>query len=315
MGVDTALTNPSPTNPSPTASSVTADAVTLADLLEVLDLERLDAVADADGGPRRWRGQPQAHPDDRTFGGLLLAQGLVAAGRTAATDQRIVSLQADFIGAVPADRPMHWRVDLLSDARSLSTRRSTLLADDGSELFTATTRWATTREDLPSWSSAAPASVPGPETLQDLADRHRDDPRIPAWWRIERPVHFRHVEPPPYLTPSSVTDRQTVHVRATSDLPLDPVIRAAVAAYVTDMSLLEPAYRALGAVRHKPGSRILSLTHGITFHREPDLSTWHQFDTYVGIIAHGRAHGDGELFDSEGRHVLSTTQLGLVKTV
>lgn len=298
--VDDTLTDP-----------VTAPAVTLQDLLGLLDLERLGST----DRTVTWRGQPQAHPEDRMFGGLLLAQALVAAGRTAPTTQRAISLQADFLEGAPTDRPMTWRVDLVTDANSLSTRRSTLVADDGAELFTATTRWATTREDLPSFSSVAPADVPGPEALAELAERYPDDPRIPSWWRIRRPVHFRHVEPPPYVAPEPTTDRQTAHVRSTDPLPEDPVLRAGVAAYVTDMSLLEPAFRALGAARHAPGSRILSLTHGLTFHREPDLSTWHQFDSRVGAVAHGRAYGVGELFDDRGRHVLTATQLGLVKTV
>lgn len=290
--------------------TITEPAVTLTDLLELLDLERLEATSDA----VTWRGRPQPHPEDRVFGGLLLAQGLVAAGRTTPDTQRVVSLQADFLGGVPTDRPMYWRVDLVADAGSLSTRRSTLLADDGAELFSATTRWTTTRADLPSWSSVVPAQVDGPESFPDLEDRYPDDPRIPAWWRIRRPLHFRHVEPPPYVAPEPSTDRQSAHVRSTEPLPEDPVVRAAVAAYLTDMSLLEPAFRALGAGRHAPGSRILSLTHSLTFHREPDLSTWHQFDSRVGMVAHGRAYGAGELFDEQGRHVLSATQLGLVKT-
>jgi acyl-CoA thioesterase-2 len=157
--------------------------------------------------------------------------------------------------------------------------------------------------------------VAGPAGLADLEDRFRDDPAIPPWWRVARPVRFRHVEPPPYVAPEAVADRQSVHVRSAGPLPDDPVVRAAVAAYVTDMSLLEPAFRALGAARHAPGSRILSLTHSLTFHREPDLSTWHQFDCRVGAVAHGRALGSGELFDDRGRHVLTAGQLGLVKAM
>lgn len=288
--------------------TLTEPSVTLDDLLDLLRLEQVGR----DARSVTWRGRPQRQPEGRVFGGFLLAQGLVAAGRTVPEDQGVVSLQADFFDGVPTDRALLWRVDLVADG-SMSSRRSTLLADDGTELFAATTRWATTRSDLPSWSSTAPAEVPGPETLPDLWDRHPGNQLIPAWWRMRRPVHFRHVEPPPYLAPEPKTDRQSVHVRSTEPLPADPVLRAAVAAYVTDMSLLEPAYRALGAVRHVPGSRILSLTHSLTFHRDPDLSGWHQFDCRVGRVAHARALGVGELFDEQGRHVLSASQLGLVR--
>lgn len=283
--------------------------MTLSDLLGLLDLQRVESS----GRTVTWRGDPQPHPEDRVFGGLLLAHALVAAGRSAPADQRAVSLQADFVRGVPTEEPMRWRVDMIADGDTLSTRRSTLVGRDGSELFSATTRWATPREDLPSHSPAVPAKTPPPETLEDLETRFGRDSRIPAWWRMPRPVRFRHVEPPPYVSPEPSANQQSVHISTAGPLPDDPVVRAAVAAYVTDMSLLEPAFRALGAARHAPGSRILSLTHTLTFHRQPDLSTWHQFDCRVEAIAGGRALGTGELFDPDGRHVLSAGQLGFVK--
>ncbi|MEU6134859.1 acyl-CoA thioesterase domain-containing protein [Nocardioides sp. NPDC047086] len=285
-------------------------AVTLDELLELLDL----SCADDPAGPvSHWVGKPQAHPADRIFGGLLLAQALVAAGRGVGADQRIVSLQADFVGGVPTDRPLHWEVTVVSDAPSLATRRSRLLDETGQELFGAVTRWATVRADLPSYSSVRPAPAPDPETLPDLADRFGSDERIPTWWRLQRPVHFRHAVAPPYFTVAEPNDRQTTFFRATGPLPDDLVLRAALVAYVSDMSVLEASFLALGSARHKPGARILSLTHALTFHAASDLSGWHQFDCRVESIAHGRAHGVGELFDTAGRHVATASQVGLVK--
>lgn len=285
-------------------------AVTLDELLELLDLTCVDDPA---GRVSHWVGKPQRHPVDRMFGGLLLAQALVAAGRGVGAEQRIVSLQADFVGGVPTDRPLHWEVTAISDAPSLATRRSRLLDDAGEELFGAVTRWATVRADLPSYSAARPWSAPDPETLPDLADRFGADERIPPWWRLPRPVHFRHAVAPPYVAAVERNDRQTTFLRATGPLPEDPVLRAAMVAYVTDMSVLEPAFLALGSARHVPGARILSLTHALTFHAASDLTDWHQFDCRVESIAHGRAHGVGDVFDSAGQHVATASQVGLVK--
>ncbi|MER7606216.1 acyl-CoA thioesterase domain-containing protein [Nocardioides sp. NPDC127503] len=169
-------------------------AVTLDELLDLLDLSRVD---ESTSRVSHWIGQPQQHPAGRLFGGLLLAQALVAAGRGVGADQRIISLQADFVGGVPTDRPLHWEVTVVSDAPSLATRRSRLLDDAGEELFGAVTRWATVRADLPSHSSLRPRPAPDPETLPDLADRFGSDERIPPWWRLHRPVHFRHAVAPP----------------------------------------------------------------------------------------------------------------------
>jgi acyl-CoA thioesterase-2 len=291
-------------------TSVPAVAVSLSELLDLLELQPLGAVEDR---VSRWAGAAQAHPADRVFGGLLLAQSLVAAGRTARPGQRVVSLQADFVGGVPTDRPLTWEVTRVSDAPSLATRRSRLVDDSGEELFSAVTRWATVRADLPSYGAVRPWPASDPDGLPDLADRFVGDERIPDWWRLARPVHFRHAAPPPYLVRAADGDRQTTFLRATGPLPDDPLLRAALVAYVTDMSILEPTFLALGSARHLPGARILSLTHALTFHADADLSGWHQFDCRVESVAHGRAHGVGELFDADGRHVATAGQLGLVK--
>jgi acyl-CoA thioesterase-2 len=285
-------------------------AVTLRELLDLLALEagQTDATGDY------FVGRPQPHPEDRVFGGLQLAQAVAAAGRTVPENHRALSLQADFLAGVPTGGPLRWRVERLSDARSLSTRRTSLVADDGKELFTAVSRWGTAREDMPVHHPARPLPAPAPEGLPELADRFGDDERVPPWWRMERPVTFRHTMPPPYLeVVEPRQDHQTAWVRTTAPLPDDEVGKAAVVAYITDMSILEGAFRALGSRRHAEGSRILSLTHTLAWHRHPDLSDWHQFDSRIQAVSHGRTLGTGEIFDREGRHVVSASQLGLVR--
>lgn len=279
-------------------------AVTLDELLRLLDLTETDGFV---------VGAAQQHPEDRVFGGLLLAQAVVAAGRSVPSNHRPFTLQADFVAGVPTDEPLRWRVEHVSDAASLTTRRTTLVAPDGSERFTALSRWGTIRDDLVDHRPATPRQVPDPEHLPDLTERFGGDERVPMWWRAERPVTFRHTEPPPYVTAAPAQDHQSAWLRTTGPLPDDPVIHAAVMAYVSDMSILEGAFRALGSLRHAPGSRILSLTHTLTWHAHPDLGEWHQFDSDVRAVAHGRTLGEGRIHDRFGEHVLTASQVGLVR--
>ena len=67
-------------------------------------------------------------------------------------------------------------------------------------------------------------------------------------------------------------DTQTVWMRARGDVPADHTLQAALLAYVTDMSILESAFRALGVIRHGKGSWLLSLSHSLSFHLSADLS-------------------------------------------
>jgi acyl-CoA thioesterase-2 len=292
------------------------DLLSLEHLYELLTLSPvLPASTEQDsGGPRRecFLGRPQEHPADRVFGGLLLAQSIVAAGGTVPSGHQPLSMQAEFLLGVPTDQPLRWEVERIGDARSLSTRRATLLGVDGA-LFSATSRWGLVRDDLPSYDAVRPADVPPPERLPDLEDRFGGVPEVPTWWRMRRPVWFRHVEDPPYTEPGERGDRQSVWVRARGEVPDSSVVRAALLAYVTDMSILETAFRAVGSFRHGPQSRILSLSHTLVFHAPCDLAAWHQFDSRCRTIAHGRALATGEIFDQDGRHVASATQVGLTK--
>lgn len=298
------------------------ETLALEDLLELLAL-RPGTQGPGGGGagrpggtvsPRRdyFVGQPQVHPADRVFGGLLLAQAVMAAGATVPPVHRPLSLQAEFLLGVPTDQPLHWEVEHLGDARTMSTRRATLLGPDGA-LFSATGRWGLVREDLPSYDAVRAAPVAGPDGLPDLEDRFGAVPEVPTWWRMRRPVWFRHVQDPPYTAPTERGDRQTAWVRARGTVPADTTVRAALLAYVTDMSILETAFRAVGSFRHGPDSRILSLSHTLVFHAPFDLSDWHQFDSTCRTIAHGRAFATGEIFDQSGRHIASATQVGLTK--
>lgn len=84
---------------------------------------------------------------------------------------------------------------------------------------------------------------------------------VPNWWWMRRPGWLRHVEVPPHVESVAQQDTQTVSVRARGDVPADHTLRAALLAYVSDMSILEPAFRVVGATRHGASSRLLSLTH------------------------------------------------------
>lgn len=282
----------------------------MSELLELLELTQTQSDAP---DTTAWIGTPQTIPSDRVYGGLQLAQAIVAAGKTVPKDQTILTLQADFIGGVPTDGPLTWHVENVADTPTFSTRRSSIMVN-GRQLFTALTRWGQTRSDLPSYREAKPATtVDSPEELPSLRDRYQHDERIPLWWQITRPIDAHPVSAPPYVTPVEHGTKQSTMLYPTGKVPADPVIQAALAGYATDMSILEPAFRASGALRHAPNSRILTLTHTLTFHEIPTWDTWLQFDAQLEALSNGRALGNGRLFDRDGRHLVSASQVGFVK--
>lgn len=288
-----------------------AQSLSMAQLLQMLEMtqtvtERPNATA--------WIGTPQTEPRDRVFGGLQLAQAIVAAGNTVPETQELLTLQADFLQGVPTDSLLTWIVEDVASTPNASARRSSIINDDGNQLFTALTRWSTLRADLPSHKPTQPlTSVASPDDLPSLHDRFHDDDRIPLWWRMNRPINPHPVSAPPYVSHVEQGDTQSTLLRPAGEVPNDPVIQAALVGYATDMSILEPAFRATGAMRHAPDSRILTMTHALTFHQIPDWSTWLHFDAKLEALSHGRAFGSGEVFSPAGEHLVSASQVGFVK--
>ena len=83
-------------------------------LLELLDLENLEL--------NLFRGESPHDGRDRIFGGQVLAQALVAAGRT--VEERLVhSLHAYFLRPGDPKHPILYEVDRIRDGRSFTTRR------------------------------------------------------------------------------------------------------------------------------------------------------------------------------------------------
>ena len=84
-------------------------------LLGVLDLEQIEHNI--------FRGQNRDIGSGRVFGGQVLAQSLVAAGRTVEGDRRAHSMHGYFILAGNIDAPIVYEVDRIRDGRSFTTRR------------------------------------------------------------------------------------------------------------------------------------------------------------------------------------------------
>ena len=64
------------------------------------------------------------HPGGRIFGGQVLAQALIAVGRTVAPERRPHSLHGYFLRAGTTDEPVTYSVETLRDGSSFSARRT-----------------------------------------------------------------------------------------------------------------------------------------------------------------------------------------------
>lgn len=303
----------------------------LDDLIAVLTLEELgvahfsvtglrdqDAVSSI-GAPsaRVFEGQSQKMPYGRVFGGQVLAQCVMAAGRTVApadggAARPIHSLHGYFMRPGDDTRPIRFAVEEMRDGASFSTRRVHAVQHEAPIMSMSCSFQE--RADGLEHQDTMP-DVPGPGGLRSLAEEfaHSDDPGA-RHIAEHRPIEQRHLGRHLYVEPDAEhVAEQFVWMRAIGHLPDDPLLHAAVLAYASDYTLLEPVLRRHGLVWTDPRLRAASLDHAMWFHRHVDPSDWILYALRSPSATSGRGLGIGRMFSRDGTLVASVAQEGMLR--
>ncbi len=306
----------------------------IADLLDVLDLEQIGpariSVFGAEGDPESelgdsspmvYVGRSQRQPHGRVFGGQVLSQSLIAAGRSVAdvygsTSVRPVhSLHAYFVRPGDDSHPIRFAVENIRDGNSFSVRR-VLAIQYGKPILSLTASFQAHAEGLDHQDQMPPA--PDPEHLPSLVDlvnqtEHRDHPVAAHFGH--RPIDVRHIEGSLFLSPGrQQAAMQSVWMRAKGPLGTDdPLVHAAVLAYASDFTLLEPVLRRHHLSWGDERLRVASLDHAMWFHRPIRADEWMLYVEQSPSASSGRGLGVGRLFDADGVLMASVAQEGMVR--
>jgi len=267
---------------------------------------------------RVFRGASQKQRYERTFGGQLLAQAIVAAGRTVVADpagrgRLLHSTHTTFLLSGADTDDVHYVVEPLSDGRSFSTRR-VCAVQHGTLLALVT---ASFQEVSDGWDHAEPmpADVPGPETLPNVAQALAGVPEPYAVVCIlDGPIELRHVEGHLYAGPRpDLVARQGVWLRSRRTLPDTPIIHAAFLAYASDYSILESVLRRHGTAWSDPRLRQASLDHSMWFHRTGRADEWVLHAGHSPSASGGRGLGLGRMYAADGTLLASIAQEGMLR--
>ncbi len=156
--------------------------------------------------------------------------------------------------------------------------------------------------------------VPPPEQLRSLSDllTGTEDP-MARHIVLRRPIEQRPVDGGTFLAPGGEkVAAQDIWIRAVGELPDDPLLHAAVLAYASDYSLLEPVLRRHGLVWRDPRLRVASLDHSMWFHRDARADDWILYSQGSPSATSGRGLGLGEMFQG-GRLVATAAQEGMIR--
>jgi len=273
-------------------------------LIVLLDLETIEVNV--------YRGQHPEEERQRTFGGQVAAQALMAAGRTV-EGRRVHSLHSYFLRPGDPTTPILFEVDRIRDGRSFTTRRVVAI-QHGRAIYNMQASFH--NDEVSIEHQFAMPDVPGPDTIAPLAQRVSEEwGDVDEWFKRQHPIDQRFIGALPWSPERSREPRQRLWIRADGDLPDDELLHACVVTYASDMSLFD-SILAPHAVRWDDGSFMgASLDHCMWFHRSVTADEWLLYDTDSPIAHGGRGLARGFLFNQAGELCVSMVQEGLTRTI
>ncbi|MGB3303162.1 acyl-CoA thioesterase [Gordonia sp. (in: high G+C Gram-positive bacteria)] len=287
----------------PKAAAPSAD---LQKLIELLDVERVD--------DNLFVGQ---HPDQvlpRTFGGQLLGQGVVAAGRTLVKGNPPVhALNAHFVRGGDVTKPLEYHVDRYRDGRAFANRQVTA-KQDGEVVFTMLVAFQDNSAGLE--HAVEIPEVPFPEDLPPITEHFKGyEDKIESFVNALHPVDIRFANDPTWVMKG--TGEQLNHNRAWmkthGTLPDDPLMHVATMAYSSDTTVLDSIITTHGLSWGIDRLFAATVNHSMWFHREFRFDEWMLYATESPVAAGSRGIGSGRFFQRDGTLATSVVQEALIK--
>jgi acyl-CoA thioesterase-2 len=278
----------------------------LAELLSLLDLERLEDDIFRGGSPKdRWQ---------RVFGGQVLGQALVAASRT--VEGRVChSLHGYFLRPGDPRVPIIYEVDRSRDGLSFTARRVVAI-QHGKPIFTMSASFQVVEQGLEHQSPMP--DVPDPDSLKSEHEWRNDvltqiPEHVRPWFLRPRPIEFRPVDPVNRFADVKHPPRQTLWFRAVAPLPDDTPMHQCVLAYASDMTLLDTSLLPHGLTLYAGTLQTASLDHAMWFHRPFRADEWLLYVQESTSASGARGFNRGAIYRRDGVLAASVAQEGLIR--
>jgi acyl-CoA thioesterase-2 len=281
-------------------------------LVDQLDLERLE--------DNLFRGQSKDLGGRSVFGGQVIGQALVAAGRTLADARSPHSLHAYFL--LPGDMaaPIVYEVDRIRDGKSFSARRVQAI-QHGQPILSMIASFQIPESGLEHY--APMPDVPPPESLPTTDERRERwiaeagavHPKILESLRARIAVEFRPVQDWNALKPKPSRPRQDVWFRLIEPIPDDQMLHRCLLAYISDFNLIGTTLRPHAQSWYSPTMVVASIDHALWFHRDARVDDWLLYSMDSPSAQGARGLARGLVYDRSGTLVASVAQEGLIRQV
>ncbi len=287
------------------------------DLVQIMELDPVDTRQGPDlpGTALQaevFTGRSLDYPTRRVFGGQILAQSVMAAGRTVPATAAIHSLHGYFLLPGDPGTPIRFTVDGLRNGRSFFARRVDA-AQHGQLMATVLASFQVPAAG-PEHQDEPPA-LPQPSSLQPRypfaatagSPAHRHGPVLP--------VELRPVSSSLHAGAAQQRRVAATWLRVTAALPESPLLHSALLALLSDFSILRPALRAHGFAADRRRVKTASIDHSLWFHRACRADEWILYDLASPSAGGARALGTGRMFTAAGELVASSAQEGMLRVV
>lgn len=263
----------------------------LAELIEILDIEQIES--------NLFRG---FHPKGRTgrlYGGQIMAQALIAAGRTVPDDRLPHSLHGYFMRPGDAKVPVVFSVDRIRDGRSFTTRRVAAI-QHGKAIFSMDASFQVEEAGL-----AHQFEMPNlePPTEEKITDAMRDS-RFITYMNEFKQIMANTPLPP----------QQHSWFKANGVLPeSDRLLQAALLTYQSDDALLSTSRLPHRGHFKREDMQSASLDHAMWFHAPAQLDQWILYALEAPSSSAARGYNRGLMYSTDGRLIASTIQESLMR--
>lgn len=262
----------------------------LQELLSLLDLEQIEENIFRAAHPAGRRG--------RLYGGQIMAQALMAGGRTVGEGLGVHSLHGYFLRPGDPEVPAIIRVERARDGRSFATRRI-LVTQRGEAIFNMDASFQIFESGL-EHQAPMPELKPPPE--EKIPPALYDAPFIT--WRHEfRRLQSETPQPP----------EQFVWFKPVGRVPDDALIAACLLVFESDNVLIGTARLPHRGSFKREQMQVASLDHAMWFHRPLQMNQWLLYAIDSPSASHARGFTRGNIFSQGGDLLASTVQEGLIR--
>ncbi|MEV6659780.1 acyl-CoA thioesterase [Nocardia fluminea] len=255
------------------------------------------------------------HPEkvwSRTFGGQLVSQAIIAAGRTAG-DRPLHAINAHFVRGGDVKKPIEYHVQRHRDGRALANRTVTA-SQDGQELFVMLAAFQDWGKGL-EHAHEGP-DVPDPETLPRVEESFAGfEDKLEMFIKAPHPIDMRYTNDPSWILKGTgeKLNHNRVWMRTDGALPDDQLLHVAALGYSSDTTVLDSIITTHGLSWGLDRILAATVNHSMWFHRPFRFDDWVLYATESPVAAGSRGLATGRFYSRTGELIATTVQEGVIR--